>query len=289
MADPALIYLASLPAPKVIEELDYETILAARKTELVARMIAGGIDYSVEMLDTDPAIIQLQEASFREVQLRALGNDIARERYRLFATGAALDHLAEFYGVRRLDGELDDRLNARITLAQQGSSVAGPEPRFALLAMSASIRVADVKVWREDVLPIIHVSVLSTDNNGVADAELLALVRSAVTSEGARPMSAGTIIVEAGVKRLVNVAATVRLLTGTAEALLDTLEARLPSTWAAVADGGRDLTRDWIKAQIVVPGVYGATITSPATDEIAGAREWLRIGTVALTPGERAY
>lgn len=289
MADPALTYLASLPAPKVIEELDYETILAARKIELVARMIAGGIDYSVEMLDTDPAIIQLQEAAFREVQLRARGNDVARARYRLFATDGDLDHLAEFYGVRRLDGELDDRLNSRITLAQQGSSVAGPEPRFALLAMSASIRVADVKVWREDVLPIIHVSVLSTDNNGVADPELLALVRSAVTSEGARPMSAGTIIVEAGVKRLVNVAATVRLLTGTAEALLDTLEARLPSAWAAVADGGRDLTRDWIKAQIVVPGVYGATITSPQADEIAGAREWLRIGTVALTPGERAY
>ena len=289
MADQALTYLASLPAPKVIEELDYETILATRKAELVPRMQAAGIDYSVEMLETDSAIIQLQEASFREVQLRALGNDIARARYRLFATGAALDHLAEFYGVFRLDGELDDRLNARITLAQQGSSVAGPELRFALLAMSASIRVADVKVWREDVLPVIHVSVLSTDNNGVADAELLALVRAAVTGEGARPMSAGTIIVEAGVKRLIYVAATVRLLTGTAEALLDTLEARLPAAWTEVADGGRDLTLDWIKAQLVVPGVYGATITSPTADEIAGAREWLRIGTVTLTPGARAF
>jgi phage-related baseplate assembly protein len=289
MADPALTYLASLPKPKVIEELDFETILADRKADLVARMQDFGIDYSVEMLETDAAIIQLREASFREVQLRGLGNDIARARYRAFATGADLDHLAEFYGVIRLDGENDERLNMRVTLAQQGASVAGPEAYFQRLAMGASIRVADVKVWREDVLPILHVSVLSTDNNGVADAELLGIVREAVAGDAARPMTTGTIIVEAGVKRLINVAASVTLLTGTAEALLDAIEAGLPATWAAIGDGGRDLTLDWIKAQIMVPGVYGATITSPAVDQIADDKEWLRIGTVALTPGGRAY
>lgn len=289
MADAALTYLASLAKPKVIEELDYEAILADRKAFLVERMQAHGVDYSVEMLETDPATVELEEASYREVQLRARGNDIARARYRLFATGEALDHLAEFYGVIRLDGEDDDRLNMRITLAQQGFSVAGPEAYFERLAMGASIRVADVKVWREDVLPILHVSVLSTDNNGVADAELLGLVRQAVASDAARPMTAGTIIVEAGVKRLIPVVASVTLLTGTAEALLDTLEANLPAAWAAVAAGGRDLTLDWIKAQLVVPGVYGATITSPAADEIAGANEWLRIGSVTLTTGGRAY
>ena len=289
MADTALTYLASLPAPKVIEELDYETILANRKAYLVERMIAHGVDYNVGMLETDPAIISLEEAGYRELILRARGNDIARARYRVFATGADLNHLAEFYGVIRLAGENDERLNMRVTLAQQGASVAGPEAYFQRLAMGASIRVADVKVWREDVLPILHVSVLSTDNNGVADAELLGIVREAVTADTARPMTAGTIIVEAGVKRLIPVVATVRLLTGTAETLLDTLEARLPTAWAEVADGGRDLTRDWIKAQLIVPGVYGAAITSPASDEIASAREWLRIGTVTLTPGERAY
>lgn len=289
MADAALTYLASLPKPKVVDELDYEAILDARKAYLVERMKAHGIDYSVEMLQTDTAVIQLREASAREMTLRARGNDIARARYRLFATDADLDHLAEYYGVIRMDGEDDERLNMRITLAQQGGSVAGPEAYFKRLAMAASIRVADVKVWREAVLPIVHVSVLSTDNNGVADAGLLGLVRAAVASDAARPMSAGTIVVEAGVKRLVAVAASVTLLTGTAEALLDTLSARLPAAWAAVADGGRDLTRDWIKAQLVVPGVYGAILTSPAADEIAGADEWLRIGSVTLTPGGRAY
>ncbi len=289
MADTALTYLASLPAPKVIEELDYEIILANRKAHLVERMIAHGVDYNVGMLETDPAIIQLEEASYREVLLRARGNEIARARYRLFAADEALDHLAEFYGVVRLEGEGDERLNMRITLAQQGASVAGPEAYFKRLAMTASIRVADVKVWREDVLPILHVSVLSIDNNGVADAQLLALVREAVASDAARPMTAGTIIVEAGVKRLIHVAASVTLLTGTAEALLDMIETSLPTAWATVADGGRDLTRDWIKAHIMVPGVYGTVISSPAADEIAGANEWLRIGSVALTPGGRAY
>lgn len=289
MADAALTYLASLPKPRVIEELDFEAILANRKAYLVERMQARGIDYSVDMLETDAALIQLEEASYREVQLRARGNEIARARYRAFAVGDALDHLAEFYDVIRLDGENDERLNARITLAQQGFSVAGPEAYFAKLAMGASLRVADVKVWRESVLPILHVSVLSADNSGVADAELLAIVRAAIMNDDTRPMTAGTIVVEAGVKRLIPLEASVTLLTGTPETLLDALEASLPAAWSMVADGGRDLTLDWIKAQLVVPGVYGVKITSPAADEVAGADEWLRIGTVRLTPGGRAY
>lgn len=289
MADAALSYLAGLARPRVIDELDYEAILDARRARLVERMRAHDIDYSVEMLESDTAIAEIEEATYREMTLRARGNDIARARYRLFATDADLDHLAEYYGVIRMDGEDDERLNMRITLAQQGGSVAGPEAYFKRLAMGASIRVADAKVWREAVLPIVHVSVLSTDNNGVADTTLLGLVRQAVASDAARPISAGTIVVEAGVKRLVAVAASVTLLTGTAETLLDTLAARLPAAWAAVAAGGRDLTRDWIKAQLVVPGVYGAILTSPAADEIAGATEWLRIGSVTLTLGGRAY
>ncbi len=288
MADEALTYLASLPAPTIIEDLDYETILADRKATLVAGFDEKSVPYDVTSLETDPGVILTQEAADREVLLRARGNDIARARYRLYATGSDLDHLAEYYGVRRMEGELDDRLNERITLAQTGGSVAGPEAYFARLAMAASIRVAEVRVWREPVLPVLHVSVLATDNAGLADAELLAAVRAAVTADAVRPMSAGTIVVESAVRRLVPVTAALTLLPGTSATILDTLRDGLPIAWAAVRSGGRDLTRDWIRAALMPAGVYGVALTQPAADEIADEHEWLGIGTVTLTLAGRA-
>jgi phage-related baseplate assembly protein len=288
MADEALTYLAGLPKPTIIEPLDYETILADRKAAVVAGFDTRGVAYDVDALESDSAIILTEDASYREELLRARGNDIARARYRLYATGSDLDHLAEYYGVRRMEGETDDRLNARITLAQQGASVAGPEAYFARIAMAASIRVAEVRVWRESVLPIIHVSVLSTDNAGLADAELLAAVRSAVTADVARPMSAGTIVVESAIRRLVPVTAALTLLPSTSATIIDTLRDGLPSAWAAVRGGGRDLTRDWIRAALMGAGVYGVALTAPMSDEIADEHEWLGLGTVTLTLAGRA-
>jgi phage-related baseplate assembly protein len=288
MADEALTYLASLPKPTIIEELDYEAIVATRKSALVSRFSDVGVPYDVAGLESDSGVVLTEEASYRETLLRARGNDIARARYRLYATGSDLDHLAEYYGVRRMEGEADARLNERITLAQQGGSVAGPEAYFSRLAMAASIRVAAVRTWREAVLPIIHVSVLSTDDAGLADAELLALVRAAVTADAVRPMSAGTIVVESAVRRLVPVTAALTLLPGTSASLLDTLSAALPTQWASVRAGGRDLTRDWIRAALMPAGVYGVALTAPMVDEIADEHEWLGIGTVTLTLAGRA-
>ncbi len=289
MADEALTYLASLAKPIIIEELDYEAILAERTARLVAGYDAAGVPYDVAALETDSGVIITEESSYRETLLRARGNDIARGRYRLFATGADLDHLAEYYGVRRMAGETDERLNYRITLAQQGVSVAGPEAYWQRLAMAASIRVADVAVWREAVLPILHVAILAADNGGVADAELLALVEAAVMADAVRPMSAAHVVVESAARPLTPVVAGVKLLPGTAETLLDTLEAALPTKWAAIGGLGRDLTLDWLKAALMVDGVYSVTIVTPAAGVVADEHEMVRIGTVTLTNAGRGY
>ncbi len=289
MADEALTYLAGLTKPTIIEEIDVAAIKADRVAALVEKFDAAGVPYDVDQLATDSAVILTEEAAGREMLLRARGNDIARARYRLWATGADLDWLAEYWGLRRMDGEDDDRLNERITLAQQGGSVAGPEAYWARIAMAADIRVASVRVWRERLLPILHVSVLSTDNGGVADADLLATVRAAVMADDVRPMSPGTIVVDAAVRRLLPVRARLRLLPGTSSSLLETLAAALPAKWAAEAKGGRDLTIDWLKAALVVAGVYDATIVEPAATVVADDNETIRIGAVDLVEVGRAF
>lgn len=286
MTDEALVYLASLPKPTIIEELDYEALLAARKVELVSKFADRGIPYDVAGLETDPAIIQIEEATFEEVLLRARGNDIARGRYRLWATGSDLDHLAEFYyGLRRLVGEGDDRLNHRITLEQQGVSVAGPEPYYARLAMAASIRVADVRVWRDPLLPIVNVSVLAADNDGVADDALIALVEAAIATDAVRPMSA-VVRVRSAVRTVAAVVADCTLLPDTAPTLLDTLRSGLAAKWAVVGGLGRDLTADWLKAALMSPGMYSVAIQSgPSTVD---DHEMVRIGSVHLNLVGRA-
>lgn len=287
MPDEALTYLASLPKPTLIEELGNDVIDMARRAELVARFDASDVPYDADQLDTDSAVIQVQEASFREVALRAHGNDIARGRYRLFAKKPDLDHLAEYYNVRRMDGEDDDRLNHRITLGQQGQSVAGPEAYFKRLAMAASIRVADVSVWREAVLPILHLSILAADNGGVADVGLLAIVNAAVTADAVRPMWAAHIVVESAARELVPVTARIRLLPGTSPTLLDVLAAALPSAWAAVGGLGRDLTEAWLMRALMADGVYDVELmTGPRQ---AAEHEMIRIGTVSLINDGRGY
>ena len=69
----AAIDLSRLPAPTVVEAIDYEMVLAALKADLVARWP----DYTAD-LESDPAIKLLEVAAYREVLLRQRVNDAAR-------------------------------------------------------------------------------------------------------------------------------------------------------------------------------------------------------------------
>src|SRR5690606_1403888 len=74
--------LSLLPAPDVVEALDFETIFAAMLADLQAR------DPTFDALvESDPAYKVLQVSSFRELLLRQRVNDAARERMLAFASG----------------------------------------------------------------------------------------------------------------------------------------------------------------------------------------------------------
>ena len=91
------IDLSSLPAPDVVEALDYETILDAMKQDLVAR------DPSFSaLLESDPAMKVLEVAAYRELNLRQHINDSARAVMLAHATSADLDNLAANLNVQRL-------------------------------------------------------------------------------------------------------------------------------------------------------------------------------------------
>lgn len=247
--------LSSLPAPVVLESLDYEAILAELIADASARFAAAGVAYEVGQLETDPVVIVLQAAAYREVLLRGRVNDAAvRANLIAFASGADLDHQAAFYGVARLEGEGDEALRERVVLAIHGRSTAGPEERYAYIARSADVRVKEVAVYRVDGGPHIRVAVRSNDNEGVPTQDILEAVEAAVTAKGVAVVS-DDIEVVSGVTAIVDVAAKVWLLPDAPKAVFDALEAHLRSAWDQESSMGFDLNPSWIKARLHVAGV----------------------------------
>jgi phage-related baseplate assembly protein len=97
-----LIDLSKLPPPRLIEELDYGTILAEMRNKL-RELLPEWTGYELE---SDPANKVLEVAAYREMLLRQRVNEAARGVMVAFATGSDLDHLAAFYPETRLPGAL---------------------------------------------------------------------------------------------------------------------------------------------------------------------------------------
>ncbi len=280
--------LEALGKPDIIETVSFQALLEARKAKYVAEATLAGLDFDVAAIETDPVVISLREAAFKEVFLRARGNDIARARYLYFATGSAIDHQGAFYDCVRLAGETDDRYKLRIVLAIQGRSTGGPEALYRLIALSTSLRVRDAKVYRIGRSPLIHVAILAADNNGVADPALLNAVTIAL-SDPYKVVCNDHFEVRAAVQQVIAVTADVWLLPGTDETILTTLPGDLKTRWDSEGGLGRDLIQPWIVSRLMTLGVMRAVVTSPSSDIIMPPYQAVSISSVTLTNRGRDY
>lgn len=201
----ASIDLSLLPAPDVVELLDYEVLFAERKATLIGAMPAEqreAIARTLE-LESEPLTKLLQENCYRELILRQRVNEAARASMVAFASGADLDQLAANNNVKRLilsEGdesaippiapvyESDANLRLRIPAAFEALSVAGPIGSYEYHARSADGRVSDASVMSP--LPVhVTVTVLSREGNGSAPADLIEKVNIALNDEDVRPVA----------------------------------------------------------------------------------------------------
>lgn len=280
--------LANLPLPVIIEQISYEDRYGAFRAQLVAIFAAAGIDYDVEDLETDPAQILLQTASFSDLLLRQRINEAIRANLLVFANGSDLDHLAQFYDVTRLTGETDAALRVRVVLAIRGRSTGGTEPRYRSVALGADARVADAAVYTVGRDPTVHVAVFSTDNAGVADAPLLAEVDAALQAPAVRMVN-DRIVVAAASRVAMPVTANVWLLPETSAAIVDQMKAKIGAAWAAQMGLGRDVTRSWLIANLMMDGVQKVEILAPAADVVVPFNQAAALGTITLNTIGRAY
>lgn len=213
----ATIDLSQLPAPIVVEVLDYEDILAERKAtlislypeeqrEAVARTLA---------LESEPIVKLLQENAYREVILRQRVNDAAKAVMLAYSTGEDLDQLGANFNTPRLViapadestipptpaiMEADEDYRLRLQDAFEGMSTAGSAGSYRFHARSADGRVADVTAISPSPANV-TVTVLSRDGDGTASPELLQVVRDALNDEDVRPVADRVIVQAAKITR----------------------------------------------------------------------------------------
>ena len=276
--------ISGLPPPDILESLGFEAILAEMVADLTERFPAIS---GVIQLESEPARKLLEVAAFRETLVRSRINDASRSQLLAFANGSDLDHLAAFYDVVRLSGEDDERLRLRVILAVSGRSPGGTAERYRFIAMSASLDVRDVIVWRDALTPTVNVAVYSALPGGVAGTTLLNLVRAALNADDVRMVS-DTISVRSAVTQTRNVTADVWLLPNAPIEVFEALEAALREDFAAEAGLGFDLTRSWLNARLMRQGVQKVDVTLPVADVAVAEFEAVALGTITLTFRGRA-
>ncbi|MDQ0301358.1 baseplate J/gp47 family protein [Ancylobacter polymorphus] len=286
--------LAGFPAAEAIETLGVEQILARHVADFLAGWDALRSErpdlnlppFDTAHLETEETRIIFRPGAFREMLLRGRINDAIRANLLAYASGSDIDHLAVFYGVTRLVGETDQRLKLRTILAIQGRSTGGTAPRYRGEALGASLRVEDARPYRDGRDPTINVAVLSTDNNGVADAGLLATVTAALNADAVRMVN-DVIKVIPAVKNVVSIAAKAWLLPNSSDAVINEAAGALRSAWAAESGIGFDLVPEWVTARLMIAGLQRVQVITPYVE--AGPNEAIALGDISIVNEGRAY
>lgn len=280
----ATIDLSQLPAPDVVETLDYETLLAERKATLISLYPADQQDAISRTLalESEPVVKLLQENAYREVILRQRINEAAKAVMVAWARDGDLDQLGANNGVTRLTltpgdasaippvaavMENNDDFRTRIAAAFEGLSVAGPTGAYEYHAKSADGRVADASAISPSPA-CVTITVLSREGNGVAAADLLAAVDSVLNDEDVRPVADRVTVQSAAIVDYA-IDATLYLYPGPeAEPVRAAAEARLAAFVTAQARLGRDIRRSALYAALHVEGVQRVELAAPAQDVV---------------------
>lgn len=180
--------LSRLPPPNAVKTIDFELIIDERKADLLARFAEAEIEYDVEELETDPAVILQQADAYREVLGLGSVNDAVKAVLPMFATGADLDHIGlKFFGVQRMAGEGDERYRLRILLSPEALP-AGSPGGYVFQAMTASLLVKHVGV-SSPAPGYAQLVILSSEGDGTASEDLLTTVRARLFRDDIKPLT----------------------------------------------------------------------------------------------------
>ncbi|UPF02898.1 baseplate J/gp47 family protein [Pseudomonas mosselii] len=258
--------LSQLPAPQVLESLDFEGVYGEELQRF--RLYMG--DKWDALLESDPITKLLELGAYRRMQNRARVNDAAKALMLAYARGADLDQLAANVNLQRLVVqaedlnavppverilEADDALRERVQLVYEGLTTAGPRNSYILHARNASGRVADATAESPAPAEVV-VTVLDLEGRGLAPPELLEAVRAHLSDDDVRPVTDRLTVQAAEILPYRVEAVLYKAGTGPEnEAILATCKARLQAWVNPRRRLGLEVSRSGIDAQLHIDGV----------------------------------
>lgn len=264
--------LSKLPFPDAVEELDFETLLAAWLADLQARDPAF-----TALVESDPAFKIMEVGAYRELLLRQRVNEAIKALTLAYASGADLDQIAARYNVKRLtlvpeDNttvpptaavlESDESLRRRVQLSFEGFSTAGPTGAYIFHSLGADARVLDAAA-HSPVPGDVEVAVLSNVGDGTAPSDLLAAVNATLSADDVRPLTDHVLVKSAEIISY-SVSATLTLYSGPdAEVVVDAAQAALDKYVADSHRLGRDVTLSGLYAALHQEGVQDVHLLTP--------------------------
>jgi len=295
------IDLSQLPAPDVVEPLDYESLLAERKATLISLYPEDQQETIARTLalESEPIVKLLQENAYRELILRQHVNEAAQAVMLSYSAGNDLDQLGANYNVVRLVitpadestlpptlavMESDSDFRMRIQQAFEGLSVAGPTGAYEFHGRSADGRVADVKAISPSPA-CVTVSVLSVEGDGTASDDLLQVVAAALSDEDVRPVGDRLTVQSAAIVNY-TVEAVLYVYPGPEVApILSAAEAKLKKYISAQHRLGRDIRLSAIYAALHAEGVQRVELSQPLTDIVLDDTQASYCTQYTITPG----
>lgn len=268
--------LTKLPAPNVVEALDFETIFA----EILADFQSRDSSYDA-LLESDPAYKILEAAAFRELLIRQRVNEACRAVMLAYASDSDLDQIGGNYDVERLlitpgdsDAvppldpvyESDADFKRRIQLSLEGKSTAGPEGAYKYHGLSANGDVKDVDVYSPTPGGV-TVSVLSRTGDGTPSQEILDAVEATLTAKTVRPLTDEVTVQAANIVSY-SVDATLHLFDGPEAEIVR--QAAISAVNAHVSERhmmGLDVSRSGIYSALHVEGVEKVVLSAPVSDQ----------------------
>ncbi|SME96401.1 baseplate assembly protein [Desulfovibrio gilichinskyi] len=268
------IDMSKVPAPDVVETLDYEAILA----DILADLRARDAEYSA-LVESDPAYKILEVAAYRELNLRQRVNDATRAVMVAYALGNDLDNLAALAPVERkiIDAgdsearpvipptyESDEEFRKRTQMAPEGFSVAGPDGAYVFHALKVPA-VRDASAL-SSVPGEVEVYVLGRVGDGTPNAETLIAVNDVINGREVRPLTDHVTVKPA---EIVNFEVNAKLFIQPGPAPSSVIDSARSAVTKYVSERhtlGSTVPLSGIYAALHVEGVAKVELASPVTD-----------------------
>lgn len=280
-----LVDLKKLPAPKVVQELSYKTLLTQRKEKFLSLQESDEMRQHWQarlQLESEPVVKLLEENAYLELLLRTNINESAKAVMLAYATGSDLDQLGALFGVTRLiiqaedlksnpptqaKYEDDERFRTRIQMSLEGLTTAGSRASYEFHALSTSAKIKDVDVT-SPTAGTVKVAILSTEGQGTADGDLIKAVKEQLNAEHIRPLT-DTVLVESAVILTYEIHATITLYPSVLESVvMGNVNQAIASYVNKQHSLGIDINRSGIYAALHQEGVQNVKLTKPMDDLI---------------------